>query len=334
MLHRLRSDFHLTIITLFGGCAVFGILPFAIYRFISGNVIAGAVDAFLVLSISTAVVYAWRTGDTKRPGIFLSVVNTSGAMLVAAILGVPGLLWMYATLLANFFIVSRGLATILSAAALAILALHGKAFESRPQMVSFLATAALVSLFASIFAYRTETQRLQLELLATHDPLTGLHNRRAMEQELQIAIEVHKRDSMSFGLVMLDLDHFKRVNDQYGHNAGDRVLVAFADLIRQFTRKVDRIFRFGGEEFVLLLPSVEIAGLRAVTANLRRNIAAELRGPGGPVTISLGAAALNVNEDWHSWLKRADAALYRAKESGRDRAVVDGIEGVEAAAGM
>ena len=324
MLYRLRTDFQLTIITMFGGCAVFGILPFAVYRFLSGNPIAGVVDTFLVLSISGAVVYAWRTGDTKRPGIFLATVNTSGSVLVAAILGVPGLLWMYTTLLANFFIVSRRLATILTAASLAILALHGKAFQSRSQMVSFLATASLVSLFAFIFAYRTETQRLQLEALATHDPLTGLHNRRAMEQELQIAIEVHKRNHVSFGLVMLDLDHFKRVNDQYGHDAGDRVLVAFADLIRKFTRKVDRVFRFGGEEFILLLPSVEILGLQTATANLRGNIAAELRGPGGPVTISLGAAVLNENEDWHSWLHRADSALYRAKESGRDRVVVDG----------
>ncbi len=326
MLSRLRTDFQLTIITLFGGCAVFGILPFAIYRCIAGNVAAGTVDAFLVLSISAAVVYAWRTGDTKRSGIYLSVVNTGGAMLVAEILGVPGLSWMYTSLLANFFVVGRGLATILSAASLAILALHGKAFETTPQMVSFLATAGLVSLFAFIFAYRTETQRLQLEVLVTRDPLTGFQNRRAMEQELQMAIEVHKRTSISFGIIMMDLDHFKRVNDQYGHDAGDRVLVAFADLIRKFTRRVDRAFRFGGEEFILLLPSVDITGLRTAAANLRGNIAAELMGPGGPVTISLGAALLNGDEDWQSWMKRADLAMYRAKEGGRDRAVIDGFE--------
>lgn len=323
MLSRMRTDFQLTIITLFAACTVFLVLPFAVYRFLVGEFVAGFVDSTIVLCISAAAVYAWRSGDTRRSGMFLVAVNTTGTMAAATILGVAGVFWMYATLLANFFLVDRRLAAVVTAVALFLLAVHGKSLPTEPQMVSFVVTASLVSLFAYIFAARTESQRLQLEALATHDPLTGVENRRAMEHELQISVGLCKRSGAACGLVMLDLDHFKNVNDRHGHEAGDRVLIAFADLIRESTREVDRLFRFGGEEFVLLLPGTDVVGLRCVTEKLRSKIATQLLGPSGPVTSSLGAATLRPDEDWQTWLARVDAALYRAKGDGRNCAVVD-----------
>lgn len=326
MLNRMRADFQLTIITLFAACTVLLILPFAVYRFLMGELVAGVVDSTIVLCICAAAVYAWRSGDTRRSGVFLVAVNTVGTMAAATLLGVTGTFWMFTTLLANFFLVDRRLAAAVTAAALLLLAVHGKALATAPQMISFVVTASLVSLFAYIFAARAESQRLQLEALATHDPLTGVNNRRAMEHELQIAVELCKRSRAACGLVMLDLDHFKNVNDRHGHDAGDRVLIAFADLIRTSTREVDRLFRFGGEEFVLLLPGTDVAGLRSVTEKLRSKIATQLLGPSGPVTSSLGAAALRPGEDWQAWLTRVDAALYRAKGGGRNCAVVDDAE--------
>lgn len=332
MLSRLRSDFQLGIITFFGAFAAFGILPFAIYRFLTGNVIVGILDSAVVISIFLAVIYAWRSGDARRPGLFLLVINTCGTVAVASILGTNGLFWMYTTLLANFFLVGRTQAAIATSLALAFLALHGGAFETTAQLVSFLITASLVSVFAYIFATRSDSRSAMLEALSTRDPLTGVENRRAMEQELQMAVEVFKRTRTTFGLVMLDLDHFKRVNDQHGHDAGDRVLIDFAQLIRTSTRKVDRLFRFGGEEFLLLLPSIDVPGLERVTGKLLARIGDELRAPGGAVTASLGAALLGPGESWPSWLARADAALYRAKEQGRNQAIVDRSEEARQAA--
>ena len=118
MLYRLRTDFQLTIITLFGACTVFLILPFAIYRFVIGQILIGVLDATIVLSISAAVVHAWRSGDTRKSGFFLVFINTVGTTVVATILGVHGLFWMYTTLLANFFLVDRRLAALFSAVAL------------------------------------------------------------------------------------------------------------------------------------------------------------------------------------------------------------------------
>jgi diguanylate cyclase (GGDEF)-like protein len=105
------------------------------------------------------------------------------------------------------------------------------------------------------------------------------------------------------------------------------VLVAFARLATGAVRKADRCFRFGGEEFVLLMPASGVADLRAIDASVRRRVAEELRCREHCVTVSIGAAALRPDEDWQAWLARADAALYRAKAAGRDRTVIDEDDG-------
>ena len=117
MLSRLRTDFQLALISLLGACAVFGILPLAVYRFLSGQLIVGVVDTAMVSLITAAVVYAWRTGDTRRPGLVAVVATTAGAVTVSALVGVEGLFWVYAMILANFFLVGRRLAVMLNAAA-------------------------------------------------------------------------------------------------------------------------------------------------------------------------------------------------------------------------
>jgi diguanylate cyclase (GGDEF)-like protein len=187
----------------------------------------------------------------------------------------------------------------------------------------FLVSATVSGLIAFVFASRTERQRNELETLATLDALTGMPNRRAMESELQVAVEQFRRAGAEVGLAMLDLDHFKSVNDLHGHEAGDDVLVEFAHLVRASIRKADRCFRFGGEEFVLLMPATGASGLQAIDESLRERVAAELRCRGECVTVSIGAASLHPGEDWQAWLARADAALYRAKAEGRNRTVID-----------
>jgi diguanylate cyclase (GGDEF)-like protein len=129
---------------------------------------------------------------------------------------------------------------------------------------------------------------------------------------------------------MLDLDHFKRINDRHGHAVGDQVLIELTALVGASTRRVDRFFRYGGEEFVLL---VNLQGgaqsLDCVADKLVLKVAAELRCRGEPITVSIGGAALRPGDDVRVWLGRADAALYRAKDLGRSRAVIaaDGDEG-------
>jgi diguanylate cyclase (GGDEF)-like protein len=319
---RLRADFQLSIVLLFGACSALLILPFGIYRALQGAWPVAILDLLLVLAIAGACGWAWWRGDTRRVGLFLALVYTAGAVASAELLGVIGAFWMYAVIVANFFLLGRGGAWALSAAAVAILGWRGEAFETGAQLASFAATALLVSFLAWILGNRTEAQRLQLEQLATRDALTGVHNRRALTEELALATEAFARGAPAAAIVVLDLDHFKRINDEFGHEAGDRVLVAFADCVRAHVRSIDRLFRLGGEEFVLLLARAPASGLRPFTDTLRERVRASLRGPDGPVTVSAGVAMLRTGEGWEAWLRRADAALYRAKASGRDRTEV------------
>lgn len=319
---RIRTDFRFAIITLFSAVTVLGVAPFAVYRIARGQVLAGVIDSAIVLSITLAGVYVWRGGNIERASRVTIAAYTAGCLMVANLVGLPGALWIYAVLLANFLLVERREAVLASAFAIAVLMLSPDVFADANQRITFLATTLVVSLFAFIFASRTETQRMQLENLASHDPLTGIYNRRAMERELAIAIEAYRRQRTPYGLAIADLDHFKRINDSSGHEAGDRVLVDFVELVAGSTRKGDRFFRLGGEEFVLLLPGTQAESLQVFCENLRERIATQLAYGNERITVSIGAAALETDEDAASWLARADKAVYQAKHQGRNQVVV------------
>ncbi|WXL27141.1 GGDEF domain-containing protein [Ectopseudomonas mendocina] len=324
---RLREDFQLSIMTLMGLFGVLGIAPYAIYRLSSGNLIVGLADSAIVCSTVLALVYAWRTGDTVKPGIYLCVMFASTATLIAIKLGVNGLFWIYPLILFNFFMVSPGKALIATTLVMLTLAIYGKThpnqvFESDYQMISFLVTGMMASTLSFVFAYRTRSQRDQLQQLAIQDPLTGARNRRAMNEELKIASATSRRHGSLYSVLIMDLDHFKTINDAHGHQAGDQVLVDFVELIKRYSRKEDRLFRFGGEEFLLLLPSTDKEGLMVVAEQLLLQVRLNLNGPGGAVTMSVGGAVHKPGEHWEETLHRADQRLYRAKSSGRNRIVL------------
>jgi diguanylate cyclase (GGDEF)-like protein len=163
------------------------------------------------------------------------------------------------------------------------------------------------------------------ELHAMIDPLTGLFNRRHFEDRIREASAYAKRHEEPFAIVMLDLDHFKAVNDTHGHEEGDRVLVHFAAAVRAVLRGEDVAFRYGGEEFVLLLRACDSARAIEVAQRLRTRLhLREFRfanGERSPITFSAGVAAAQEIEGFSGdeLVSRADAALYRAKDAGRDR---------------
>lgn len=328
MLKRLRNDFQLSIITLMGLLGVVGISPYAVYRLAQGNYLVGIADVVIVISTIIAVLFAWRTGDTVKPGICVSVIFSAAATLITIKLGVNGLFWIYPLILFNFFMVSPGKALSATLLVMAVLAGHalywpGTVFESHYQMISFLVTSGTASGLTFIFASRTRNQRDQLQQLAVLDPLTGARNRRAMNEELKIASASQRRHGDCYAVLVMDLDAFKQINDTYGHQAGDQVLMDFVELLKAHSRKEDRLFRFGGEEFLLLLPNTDLASLQVVASHLQQQVALHLKSPGGPVTMSSGGAILQRGEHWEAMLQRADQRLYQAKSAGRNRAIVD-----------
>lgn len=321
---RLAEDFRLAVLLLCGGCTVAAILPFLITRSLRGEWLVVALDVLVILAIGSANLYAWVRGRTRGPGAFLVLVNTLGALSLTLMAGIAGVLWTFPVLLMNFFLVDRLPALFASIALVAIVAAQPTLFAEPLHAASYAVTAALVGLFAFIFASRAARQHGHLEGLARRDPMTGTGNRRQMEADLAEAAARLEPTRPGMAVALLDLDHFKAINDRYGHEAGDRVIVSFVERVRECVRGRDRLYRFGGEEFVLLLENVDAAGAFAALDKVRRHVGMTLHAPGGPVTVSVGAAVLRADEPWQPWLARADAALYAAKRGGRNRVVLAG----------
>lgn len=163
----------------------------------------------------------------------------------------------------------------------------------------------------------------KLERLATLDSLTGLYNRRAILARLRELINLANRYKEDFSLIMLDIDHLKKINDRYGHLTGDEVLEGIATLIRRNIRDTDIVGRYGGEEFIMVLPKTTLALSWIVAERLRSTIEkAQMKDSAGHVfsiTVSQGLAGWERGEDATSLVSRADEALYKAKEKGRNR---------------
>lgn len=161
----------------------------------------------------------------------------------------------------------------------------------------------------------------QMEEMATHDALTGLLNRRAMLGAMEAELQLFKRKHAPFCIAVMDLDHFKHINDSYGHAAGDQVLKIFAGILQESLRVTDRVSRYGGDEFVVLLTDTPQTDARIVLERICGRIAQyDWRSvvPDIPVTISVGFAEIEANETVAQVFERADRALYEAKQSGRN----------------
>ena len=164
-----------------------------------------------------------------------------------------------------------------------------------------------------------EKKNQLLEGLAMHDELTGVYNRHSLERILCSEMERQDRYTEALSLIMMDIDHFKQVNDTWGHDAGDRVLSEMVRLIRESIRETDLLFRWGGEEFLILAPHTNLAGAAALAEKLRAEIADNPVDQVGKVTASFGAAERGFRESRDDWFRRVDGLLYQAKRHGRNR---------------
>lgn len=167
---------------------------------------------------------------------------------------------------------------------------------------------------------QVESLTRQLTHQATTDFLTGLGNRRALMEQMPIIRAKAARPEEAVSLILFDLDHFKRINDEYGHDAGDSVLMAIGEAVKDHLRPYDYAARMGGEEFCIVLPGADLAAAEMVAERLRRAVESRIVEPlpEGRITCSFGVAQARPNERLQELLLRADAALYMAKNQGRN----------------
>lgn len=177
---------------------------------------------------------------------------------------------------------------------------------------------ALVYPLRNALSYRNAVE------MALRDPLTGVQNRAALDSALPREVELSSRQHAPLSLMVLDLDNFKRFNDEYGHSFGDAVLKSVADATANTVRRSDLLFRFGGEEFVVVAAHTTTEGATLLAERIRENVMglATIRGIETRVTVSVGVATLRNDEHADDLFERADQAMYRAKQNGRNRVVV------------
>jgi diguanylate cyclase (GGDEF)-like protein len=176
-----------------------------------------------------------------------------------------------------------------------------------------------------IYPLKNATLYQQALRMAYTDPLTQTSNRSAFDDYIKREISLAARHSKSLSIIFLDVDHFKHINDQYGHECGDVALTSVAKWIKECLRSSDAVFRFGGEEFVIILSETDLIGAELVAERIRNNIENHTMSynmQAVNITASLGVSELRGNETVDALVKRADGAMYKAKKNGRNQVVL------------
>ena len=166
-----------------------------------------------------------------------------------------------------------------------------------------------------------EKKNQKLNKLAITDQLTGLYNRNKINEELDLAVEKYKRYQNRFSVIMIDIDYFKSINDQFGHQRGDKVIKEVADYLKQRVRTTDTISRWGGEEFLILAPGTTLTGAIQLAKDIRQGIAQKDFSIPKQLTISLGVSEYQGQKSIEEFLDQVDQKLYQAKEQGRNQVV-------------
>ncbi len=301
------------------GAGIF--LPLAVYDFMLGRTLIGAI---LVCIVAMLVADAYALHRRKAPPIpfaFLIVPACAGVGLSLAQQGIYGALWSYPVLFLAFFAMTRQVANLVGLAILTFGTLLLTLTQDFGTTLRYFLSLSFCLVVINIMLNVLTSMHQRLIEQSITDGLTGAFNRRHMDENVEEVIERFNRTGATASALLLDIDHFKAINDRHGHDAGDETLKAIVSIVRERCRKLDMIFRQGGEEFLVLLPDTRTAEALMVAENLRKAIAEATVLQGERVTVSIGVGELRGTDDAKIWLKRVDDALYRAKRAGRNRVI-------------
>jgi diguanylate cyclase (GGDEF)-like protein len=261
-----------------------------------------------------------KTNKVLIPPVILLFLSFGVVMSAIALIGDYHMLWIFPLMVALVSLLPAVVALVCGSVAIGVMVLI------RDIDLDAAALAIHSALIATWILSLTVTRLLTshsdaLADLALSDPLTGAYNRRYLLPQANRSLADYERYRRLSTLLVLDIDHFKRINDQYGHGLGDTVLVAMTDYISNRLRGVDMIFRLGGEEFVILLSDTGAQSASKVADDIREGIAELTILPEGHFTVSIGLCDVTVAASADDWLEAADKALYEAKQNGRNRVV-------------
>ncbi len=312
----LPRDRVMFVVGLIGMCFFF---PLIIHNFFLGRYALGSADVCLFIVTGVNVL---ALGRKKRPPLPYWWFLPPAALAITISLAQQGALasyWCFPAVLFMSFILPKRIANICSVALLAEASFAVHYYLGFDIALRFGMSMVLTIVIVNVSQFIILDLQAKLMQQTITDVLTGAFNRRHMETRLSETLEEGRRRSAAASLLMMDIDHFKSINDRLGHEAGDSVLRGFAGVVRTRARKLDLLFRIGGEEFVLLLPDTQEELACKVAEALRGAVESARLLSDAPVTVSIGVAGLHPEHTIDSWLKQADDAMYAAKHSGRNR---------------
>jgi diguanylate cyclase (GGDEF)-like protein len=297
------------------------LIPFIINHLLQQRLLLALSLSVVELCILANTLMLWRGRPAPVPHALLLVPFVAGMSAAVVLQGVPGVLWNYPVIVYCYFALNRRVAIFCSLALLLHASLLALLFIDPTLALRLFGTLLLTIVMINIVLNVISDLHRSLARQALTDPLTGAFNRRVLDDALQAIVARARRRPLEASLLLIDIDHFKRVNDELGHDRGDRVLQALVRIVATRTRTGDRLFRWGGEEFVLLLEETALAGALQVAEDLRHAVGSADLLPGRPITISIGVGQYHPGATPDDWLRETDSALYRAKAAGRDRVV-------------
>ncbi|MDX1756368.1 MAG: GGDEF domain-containing protein [Marinobacter sp.] len=293
---------------------------------------------FALLVGLNILLFLWtRNSRQHKGGLILVVAGLFAYLFASGGESNTGPLWFYVFPPLLFYLTGLQLGTLLLLSCLLfatiVFQFPGLPFVSAEYTldfkVRFFATIAFESIFCYVLEYsrlkaRSELMALALshERAARTDELTGLANRRDMHQRLLAEHSRYQRSGHHFSIALIDLDWFKRINDEFGHDAGDIALQRFARLLQKLVRQTDLAARWGGEEFLVLLPDTSLLQALSLAERLRAEVTQadfHFRGRALPVTISAGVGSITQADSINQLLQQVDAQLYSAKANGRNQ---------------
>lgn len=296
--------------------------PVNAHNFYTGNylpAVAGVVVLFLFL-INIVMLTRNRDPFLSPPSV---LVMTLSLVLMSLVYGQNyNLYWVYPLLVALPVLLETRVSVWLGIlVGIVVTPFVLMRFDTNTAIIVFLSMVH-TWLISAWLMFAASRQSARLSELAVTDPLTGAFNRRHLQQEVKRAYLTYQRYQRPATLLLLDVDYFKRVNDEFGHDVGDRALCTIVEMMQARLRLVDLVFRYGGEEFVVLLPETDEAHAIYVAEELRSKIEQAKIIPSRNLTVSIGVCDVLQADSIDHWQNQCDRALYQAKSEGRNRVVI------------
>lgn len=291
------------------------IFPFAILRFMAEEYLVGTIG--LALSISTAIIafFIYKNKSIRFITLLVMAMCVLGSSILVNLYGESIVKWLYPIMIFMYFVSRPKITLFINLAT--ITSVIPKLYLTLP-LIDFLGstlTLVLANFFSFVFAMRSSKQQDHMFRLAWRDGLTGVRNRRALDQRFK---DIEDEET-PVSLIIIDIDNFKTINDTYGHTKGDDVLIQISHIIQKRIRATDTLYRYGGEEFVIVAINTSIENASMVAEQLRTLIEKHAFIKDHPITVSLGLSELKPEESLSKCFSRGDSALYQAKKTGKNK---------------